>query len=148
MARGELNWQARLSGIPFKICCKKSFGGVLMYNDNDLLISLKKDLKGKMILLRGRLKDIVGSYAGQSITIFIEDDEIISCRVNKEGKLLLNSTGKEILEQQKISRFQEPGTEDKQGCRLPALPAAAGGGASCRRECLLYFLFSMHIPFL
>jgi len=63
---------------------------------NELLISLKKNLKGNLIYTQGILREIIRTHAGQTIMLYYYD-EYIPCRVDRQGSFLLNPLLQELL---------------------------------------------------
>ena len=70
----------------------------------ELVVSLKKDLKGNIIFPRGFLREVLRVNAGQTITLNCYEKQI-RCRVNNQGCLLVNSQLKELLKELDTDSF-------------------------------------------
>ncbi len=69
-----------------------------------MVVSLKRDLKGNFIYTHGILKEILRVYSGKAINIDCESKQV-SCRINKQSCLVLNSQLKELLEELDTDSF-------------------------------------------
>ncbi|MDO9535250.1 MAG: SNF2-related protein [Bacillota bacterium] len=70
----------------------------------ELVVSLKKDLKGNIIFPRGFLREVLRANAGQTIILNYYEKQI-RCRVNNQGCLLVNSQLKELLKELDTDSF-------------------------------------------